>query len=355
MRIIIKLAALAGLLYVFFLSITLLGAAFKYFGKDFAESLIQNTSDPFIGLFIGILATSLIQSSSTTTSLVVGFVGAGVITPEIAIPIVIGANIGTTVTNTIVAFGHITRSAEFQRAFAASIVHDFFNIIAVIVIFPLQVMTNFLGKAALFTANIFEGLGGLKVANPIKVITAPAVDIITVITRESGVFILIIAILLLFFALKYLTTTLKSLAMSHLEALFDKVIFRTAFISLLAGMFITFIVQSSSITTSLLVPLAGAGILTLYQIFPFTLGANVGTTLTAFLAALVTSNIFAVETALAHTMFNISGIVIIWPLRRIPIFLAEKMAFYTTRSKFVPVLYVLITFFLLPLLFITLF
>ena len=122
----------------------MIGSAFKGLGRGFAESLFQSQASPFIGLFIGILATGLIQSSSTTTSLVVGMVAAGTFgsDPKLAVaaavPYIMGANIGTSITNTIVSLGHIVNKEEFKRAFSASVVHDFFNILAVIVIFPLE-------------------------------------------------------------------------------------------------------------------------------------------------------------------------------------------------------------------------
>ena len=132
------------LVYLFLVSIGLMGAAFKGFGKEFAENLIKATSNPFIGLFIGILATSIVQSSSTTTSIVVGMVGSGVITISNAIPIIMGANIGTTVTAALVSLAHVTRREEFKRAISGATVHDFFNILCVAILFPLQVATGFL-------------------------------------------------------------------------------------------------------------------------------------------------------------------------------------------------------------------
>ena len=106
------------LLYCFFLSLDMIGLAFKLFGKEFAQTLIETTTHPFVGLFIGLLATSLVQSSSTTTSMTVGMVAAGALTIEGAIPIIMGANIGTTVTNTLVSLAHFTRPQEFRRAFS---------------------------------------------------------------------------------------------------------------------------------------------------------------------------------------------------------------------------------------------
>ncbi len=119
-----------ALLYLFFSSIELMSTAFKMSGAGLADQLLNTASDPVAGLLIGFLATSMIQSSSTTTTIVVGLVASGALTIQLAVPIIMGANIGTTTTNTIVSMGHVTRPAEFERAFAASTVHDFFNVFA---------------------------------------------------------------------------------------------------------------------------------------------------------------------------------------------------------------------------------
>ena len=209
--ILIKFFCLIILLYLFMLSITLMGSAFKLFGKDFARQLIATTSNPFIGLVIGILATSIVQSSSTTTSIVVGMVGANALSIANAIPIIMGANVGTSVTNILVSLGHISRNMEFRRAFAASIVHDLFNTIAVLVFFPLQYYTNFLGIISHSLAGMFQNIGGLTVSSPIKVVTKPVILLIEKITGHSGILILIISLILLFLTLRYLVKVLKSL------------------------------------------------------------------------------------------------------------------------------------------------
>ena len=82
-------------------------------------------------VLFGIILTIMVQSSSITTSLVVPLAGAGVLSLRKIFPFTLGANIGTTVTNTIVSVGHINQGKEFKRAFAASTVHDFFNIFAI--------------------------------------------------------------------------------------------------------------------------------------------------------------------------------------------------------------------------------
>ena len=128
------------LLYFFLASIKLFGSSFKLFGSGFAEGLVNAYSNPFLGLFTGILATSLVQSSSTVTSLIVGLAGAGFLPIEYAIPMIMGANMGTTITNTLVSLTFVTRKEDFRRAFAAATVHDFFNLSAIVVLFPLEII-----------------------------------------------------------------------------------------------------------------------------------------------------------------------------------------------------------------------
>ncbi len=190
----------------------------------------------------------------------------------------------------------------------------------------------------------------MKLINPIKLVVDPVADFIASVTGESGTIMLIISIVLLFTALRYIVANLRVLVIGRVEAFFDTVLFKTAFRALIFGVILTIMVQSSSITTSLAVPLAGAGILTLRQIFPMTLGANIGTTITAMLAALVTGELSAVTVAFAHVLFNVIGIIIVWPMRAVPIYLATQLAEQTMKSKLIPVVYIGLVFFLFPLL-----
>ena len=359
----LKIAAVFAVLYLFLVSIGMIGSAFKGLGRGFAESLFQSQASPFIGLFIGILATGLIQSSSTTTSLVVGMVAAGTFgnDPKLAVaaavPYIMGANIGTSITNTIVSLGHIVNKEEFKRAFSASVVHDFFNILAVIVIFPLELAFGVISKFAMTLSSILVGGGGGTFTSPIKFITKPTVKWIENLFHQQSVidpsvFLLITALALLFFSLRNLTKLIKSLVMFKLQAFFDTHIFKTTIRAVLFGVLITILVQSSSITTSLVIPLAGAGILNLRQIFPYTLGANIGTTITSLLASMVSGTIAPLAVALSHLTFNILGIGLLYPIkaiREIPIRLAEWFSNLATRNKIYPLLYILIVFFLIPL------
>ena len=344
----VKIVSTIALTYLFLVSIGLMGHAFKAFGSGFAEQIIQTTASPLVGLMIGVLATSLVQSSSLTTSLVVGMVAGDVLTVANAIPIIMGANIGTAVTNTLVALGHVRRKDEFRRAFSAATVDDIFNVLVVIVLFPLQVATNMLGFLATGLADIFEGVGGITFTSPVKTVVKPAVSYISGLIGIHPVIELLLAIAVLFAALRYLVLILRSLVIERLEAFFSRYIFASAIRGLLLGLFVTVMVQSSSIALSVIVPLAGAGVLTLAQVFPYALGANVGTTVTALMASLATGSIAPVTVAFAHLMFNICGTAVFYPLRRIPMRLAEKLAEVAVRRTTVVIVYIVVLFYVAP-------
>ena len=348
------------LLYIFLFAIALLGTAFKIFGSDFSTALISSTTNPAIGLMIGLLATSLIQSSSSTTAIVVGMVAADALTVANAIPIIMGANMGTTVTNTIIAMASINRRAEFQRAFAGATMHDIFNLLTICLLFPLEQGTHYLERSASWLARLLAGSDGLEYHSPIKAAVKPAakavkhwfVDDFSLPDLLAGSLMLVIALGCIFFALAMLTQQLRKVVLQRAEGAFSSYIARSGLAAMLLGVIITAAVQSSSITTSLLVPMIGAGIVRLEPAFAVTLGANIGTTVTALLASL-TGNLAAVTVALVHLLFNISGILIFYPyrpLRRIPIRLARLLALRTAQRRSFALIYMFGIFFVLPFL-----
>ena len=344
----IRILQLLAFLYLFLLGIDLMGASMKMFGRGFAEAMIASTSNPVVGLFIGTLATSLIQSSSSTTSITVVMVGSGVLTVSNAIPIIMGANIGTSVTNTLVSLAHIRRSQEFRRSFSASTVHDFFNLLSVLVCFPLQHFTNFLGVGATFLAQQFQNVGGVELFNPVKTATKPAVQLLSQSIGPYPVALLFLSVFLLLLSLNRIVDALRTLVVKRAEVWFDRVLFRTAVRAFVVGLFLTVLVQSSSITTSLIIPMAGAGILSLEQIFPYTLGANIGTTFTALLAALATTNLDALIVAFVHLLFNIAGMAVWWPLKTLPLSLARNISEIALRNRMIPFVYIVVAFFIVP-------
>jgi sodium-dependent phosphate cotransporter len=361
----VKVLLVATTLYLFLVGIGAMSASFKLMGKDYTEQLLGSHAGPLVSLFIGILATTLVQSSSTTTSIVVGMVAAGVIPFHSAVYMVMGANVGTTVTNTIVSIGHITRTAEYERAFAAATVHDFFNLLVLLVLFPLEVKTGVLDWMAGNASDLFVGAGGTKLADPIKAATKPTISLLrdaaeSLAGGAAGVVLLVFAILLTFGMIFSLVKLLKSIMVARVENLFDRVLFRSAYSSLVFGLLLTVFVQSSSITTSLAIPLVGAGVLTISQVMPYTMGANIGTTMTALmasLAALAAAEAGEHETALLglrlafhHVLFNVAGVAMMWKLRWLPIRIAEGFALLTLWNRLIPLIYIAFTFYLLPLL-----
>ncbi|MCH9652110.1 MAG: Na/Pi symporter [Deltaproteobacteria bacterium] len=346
-----RVAILLGLLYCFLVGLDLMGLAFKLFGKGFAEQLIATTANPFVGLLFGILATSLVQSSSTTTSMIVGLVAAGALNIQGAIPMIMGANIGTSVTNTLVSLAHVTRPEEFRRAFAGATLHDFFNWMSVLILLPLEIVTGFLRHSAEAATEVLIGSGGGKLFNPLKAIVRPVAEGIRDGVGKSGVLVLILGILAMIFALRFLVVVLKQVFTGRAERLLNRTLFRSAFSALVAGAVMTVMVQSSSITTSVVIPLVGAGVVTLERLFPFTIGANIGTTVTALLAALATGNPAAITVALSHLFFNLTGTLLIYPvpfLRAIPLTLARAMGNLAVRSRVLAGVYILVMFFGLP-------
>ncbi len=355
----LPILGLLGVLFCFFVSLELMGTSMKLLGEGFAAQLIETTSNPFVALFIGILATSLVQSSSTVTSLAVSAVAGGGLTVAGAIPIVLGANVGTSVTNTIVSLGHIARKDEFGRAMGAATVHDFFNLLAVALFFPLELAFGFLTKSSAALTEGVTGVGGTELFDFVGQMTAPVVDRLVTLMLNSGVLVLILGVILLFLSLRYLVVLLRSLFLGRSERLINKYLFGPVPIALAFGTLVTIMVQSSSITTSITVPLVGAGIVTVAQIFPFVLGANIGTTITALLAALVLASggdmlgVAALQVALAHLIFNCCGVLAFLPiqrLRKIPILMAEHLGTLVVKNRAWAAVYLGCIFFMIPLL-----
>jgi len=347
----IKVVGIVLALYLFIVGVGGMGHAFKLFGKEFAEQLLAATSNPIKALCIGILATSLVQSSSTSTSIIVGMVAGGALSGQAAVFMIMGANIGTSITSMLVSLGHIHRSQELERAFAVASVHGFFNVCAVAILLPLEWTTGFVTRAATAGAELFTGIGGMRLSNPMKAATDPVIQAIAQACMENGWIMLLVTVGLTFGMLVAIVKLLRSLVLHRLEAFFDTTLFRNSGRAMLFGLLLTFAVQTSSVPTALVVPLAGAGILRLIQVYPYCLGANLGTTMTAILASLATGSEVAVKAAFAHLLFNIIGILLIWPIpfiRRIPLRVAEMMGRAAGRNRAFPVIVIALVYFLIP-------
>jgi sodium-dependent phosphate cotransporter len=350
-----RVMAVLFLLLVFLLGVKGLGDGFKLFGKDFLDSFFSLTANPFVGIFVGVLATTLVQSSSVSTSMIVGLVAA----PENplplanAVPMIMGANIGTTVTCTVVSLAHMGRRDEFERAFSVAGCHDFFNILAVMIFLPLELMTGYLQSIARFLSGLVVGIGGFTYESPFKALLSfgfAPIQSLAEATFDVGwgqaMFLVGMSAALIFLALWLIVRLMRSLVSSRIETAVSSALGSNAVIAIVIGIIVTVMVQSSSITTSIMVPLAAAGVLRLEQAFPITIGANIGTTITAMGAALAVSGpnaIAGIEIALVHLFFNLSGAILIYPVRRIrqvPLQAARMLAAAAVKSRKLALFYV---------------
>lgn len=411
----IKLALVLGLLYMFIASLSFLADSFRLLaGKEAAETfrngeLLEN---PIAGLVIGVLATVLVQSSSTSTSIVISMVAADLLTKKSAIYIVMGANIGTSVTSTIVALGQVTDRDQFIRAFACATVHDAFNFLTVLVFLPLEWITGYLDAFSKYAVDQYGELETDENAKKeylkkltkdfTKMVCSLDKKLITKIAEEgdpdklaeleaksllkdswvkdwgmsdraSGALFLIISLTILCICLYSIVKILNSVFRGPVAKMLHKIVNTkfddrkvgpvtiplseiTGYLAMLAGLGITIGVQSSSITTSVLTPLVGVGVISIDTVYPVVLGANIGTTMTAVLAALASSSskiAITLEVAYCHLFFNLSGITlfyVIWPLRTIPISMAKYMGNRTANYKWYAIVYLIVCFFLVPLL-----
>lgn len=334
-------------------SIDLLTVSMAQLNSDFATELFVATNNPFVGLFIGLLMTALIQSSSTVTAMVVAVVASGSLTLGQAVPIVMGANIGTTITSTLVAFSFIMKKNIFKKALAAGVLHDVFNILTVLVLFPLEVYFGFLSESASYlTATFFEFGDDFDGNYSYNVLFTRPLTLWLLSIIQNQVFALILAVILVFVSIKLLSQSVMKAFMSDNLNKVNKHIFHKPVLAFIYGAFFTAAVQSSTVTTSIMVPAVANRKVSLIKAFPFIIGANMGTTITASLAAIYKTDA-AISLAIVHVLFNLIGALLFMPsasIRNIPVKIATFLGNESSRKRFVGFAYILLTFFIIPFL-----
>ncbi|WP_291725792.1 Na/Pi symporter [Bernardetia sp.] len=345
---------LLHILYVVFIvclflaSIDMLMSAFRLFGREVASSIFSVSAHPFVGIFIGLLITAILQSSSTVTAMVVAAVAAGTLTIETATPIIMGANVGTTITSAVVALGHISKKKELRKAFAAASLHDFFNVLTACVLFPLEYYTHFLSDLAKIVTELlpFSATSGSFIP---PIISIPSNFIVSQL-KNYPLLILIFAIACLFLAIHLFVNLLKKRMIGKRRQKIHELFFGNTWKSFSWGFISTAAIQSSSVTTSLVVPLVATRKVNIQKAFPFVVGANIGTTLTTLLAALFKSEA-AITIAFVHILFNLIGALLFLALpfmRRIPIILSQRLGVAAMNNRSSGLAYLLIMFFVLP-------
>lgn len=350
------------LVFAMLTAVGLIGGGFKTATQEHAKELFEFASNPFMGLIIGMVCTALIQSSSTVSSIIVAMVAGG-LPITIAIPMMMGANIGTSITNTIVSLGHISNKNEFQRAFNAATIHDFFNIFAVIIFLPLELAFGFLESLSSMLVSVFSFGSGSDVGgfNPVKLVTGPIIDVVKLGTSQlpavwDGSLRALIGLLLIILSITWMGKIMKSLMVGKARNILQNSLGRGAVSGISSGTVVTVLVQSSSTTTSLMVPLVGSGIVTARSIYPFTLGANIGTCITAVIAALSISGPnagLALQIAFVHFCYNVLAVLVIYGVkywREWPPSLSYQLSLKVAEQKAYGIAYIVGVFFVVPLL-----
>ena len=402
-------------LYFFLFGLDLLGSGANVLTTCTTGNFLSADLNPIAGLMIGIIMTVLLQSSSTTTSIVVALVGAGSINVKNGIYLIMGANIGTSVTNTIVSMGFLGNGDDLERAFAGATVHDMFNFLTVAILLPVEAITGYLYylTKALLPGDMADKSD--KWEGPLKKIVSPLTKKVIIPNKDlgkdlakdkdltcamrypikcangtvdynscmkkvkpgligcdkktgscpaffqdgasqkddeiSGFVCVFLGLVILITCLIMLVKILQKLLLGTSTRIIYKATNVNGYIGMVIGCGITMLVQSSSITTSVLTPLVGMGVLHLEQMFPLTLGANIGTTVTGLLAGLVGGKKDGLQVALAHLFFNITGIIIwypYWRLREVPLNMARTLGKATRIWRFFPIVYILVAFILIP-------
>lgn len=354
-----RLLLLFALLFAFLAAIDLLGTGLGGLGQGFTDALFQGIGNPLLGLFVGIFATVLVQSSSVTTATLVTLVGTGVIGLGDAVPIVMGANIGTTITNTLASIGSIRRAEEFRRTFTGATMHDVFNVLTVAVLLPLELLTGLLSRGAIAISSLVSGVTTGEFRSPAKALVSAATEGLESLVRLAltddravAAALVVIGFATIFAALVGITRTMKRVVAGPAERSLNAVLGRAGSLGILVGLVLTVAVQSSSISTSLLIPMIAAGVLSVEAAYPITLGANLGTTVTALLAALAVDRVEGLQIALVHLLFNVAGVLLFYPvpaLRRLPLRAAARFGALAVRRRLAVVVLVVMAFYVVPL------
>jgi sodium-dependent phosphate cotransporter len=374
--------AMLAALYFFMVAIKFIESGFTVaLGCD-AKDAFTIADNPLAGLVLGLMSTALLHSSSTITSITVTLVATHGLTIRQGVFIVMGANIGTCVTCIVVAFGQIRVRSRFQRAMETATVHTMFNVWSVMIMFPLEIVFHPLEKLSVLMSHAKTSGGSF--GSPVDAVVKPfanlliRVDTQTILDITSGkkectsdvsllsggafegssmsdgqigAVVVVIGFLILAGSLIWFIQMLAKVFLGPTKVLVSRMLAFNGYVNIVAGAVITFVVQSSTVVTCTLTPMAGLGVFTLEQVYPLIIGANLGTCGTALLASLVVGDKQAVAVALAHLWFNVFGIVLFYPvhlMRRPILSWARSIAYFSASWAVIGVVFILTTYLAIP-------
>lgn len=397
--------------YFFLFGLDLLGTGAKVLSGCRGGVLFESSSiNPISSVMLAALTTALLQSSSTTTGIVVALVSDKAVTVEQGIYMVMGANIGTTITNDIVSMAQFSNRDEFERAFGAACLHDVFNLLTVAVLLPFEALTGYLEVVTKLIVDGAETKKGDDWEGPMELYVKPLTRKLIMSNKKAilgvaedqkectdyypttcvdglpqskftchlgfvgcddegcpawfkegatlthdqvaGGVSVAMALIVCYVCVFGMMAIAQWLLRGLTTRVVHKVVNVNGYFSIALGAGLTMLLQSSSLTTACLTPWVGIGVVRLEQMYPLTLGANIGTTLSSILSALVASGLDPLQVALAHLFFNITGVLLWYPiphLRRLPIFLGRQLGKAVRVTRSFSIFYILFVYFLFPL------
>lgn len=349
------LVLIAALLYGFAVAVGLTAEGLVRFGEPTLDGLRAALAHPGLALSVGALGTLVLQSSSVTTAVIVGLAAATALPVAHVVPLVLGANVGATVSSSLGELCAAVDSREYRRGFACASLHDLYNACAVAVLLPLELATGLISSAA---EAVSTALAGDTVSAVGGGWAGAGVEFVRDSLRRVGADEMILAILMLVLGVVLvlqmvngLSGCMQRLLRPKTAAALDRAVAGDRGAALGFGLVAALAVQSGVVTTALLVPLVAAGVLPLASAYPVMVGANVGTTLTALLAALALFGPQALAVAVVHVAFNLLAALLfhgIPPLRALPLAGAGALGGLAGSHRGVVIVGLLVVFVVLP-------
>lgn len=406
--------SICSLLYLFFAGMDLLASSAQIIGGCYGAALLtKGLSNPISSVMAGIIATSLFQSSTAITYVIGSLVGNG-LTVQQGIYMAMGANVGNTMTNCIFALVHIRGKSALERAIAGASVNDVFYLLTIAIVLPLEMMSKMLYRISVASISSDETTG-FHWKGLIQWTVAPLTDKIIIAnegimeafilgdiesceesypvfcdggnisfhtcnvgaigcdedtdscpvffrdgaTHKSdlirGTITLSIAIGLILLSLSGAILLINKMLMTIPIEVVAKLTNLNSTTSMISGCAVGLLLGNSSITESILTPFVGTGVVELEQMFPWSLGANIGLCLTTILAALSSGSAGFVQVALANLLFNVIGILVWFPIpimRTFPLHGALVLGIISSAQRVFPIIYICVIFFGVPFFFI---
>jgi sodium-dependent phosphate cotransporter len=366
-------------IFLFICSLEGVKSGFKLIFAEWQSNIlgmIDSNTAPVTGIAVGILSTALVQSSSAVVAATMvsmaSMVASGLsldVAMRFGVPMVLGANIGTTITNTIVIFG-VKRGmtgSEFADTIPGVIVDDVYEALTISLFFIVEMTTGFISNTVLWLGDYLTNVLNLEAALAAYdktiidiLVKAPIVKPISKFIVEifgpdiGGILQFILWFGVIVFSMGLITKGLETLIDKGWE---DRV--QRAFNSPVSGFFtgfaLTWLVGSSSIGSSLVVPFLATKVVDLKKAYPYLCGCNMGTTVDmSQIYGYIAGGIVGIMLGAAHVMLNVMAL-LLWlvsPLRFVPIMVAEKIGEAIKKNEnagLVLVFWVIVIFFLMPI------